>query len=153
MSFEGILNQIFQPYFYYSLLFLIVSFVCIKVLVRFFPFIGPRVKSILYLIPLAIPLIVMLVFMPSTTIGTGANHVNSGLVYANQAANGLFSAKFYSSLASSDSIFFLSVAAPSVAGMICLLGLFLSGVFVLSMILADDRIAKKNPAHNFPIKR
>ena len=70
MGFEGILNQIFQPYFYYSVIFLIVSFVCVKILTKYCSFIGQRTKSLLYIFPLALPLAVMLVAFPSTVIQT-----------------------------------------------------------------------------------
>ena len=46
MDFEGILNQIFQPYFYYSVMFLVVSFVCVKILTKYCNFIGQRTKSL-----------------------------------------------------------------------------------------------------------
>src|SRR5271157_371173 len=70
MNFESILTQIFQPYFYYSMIFLFISFVCIKVLTHYSNFLGQRTKSLLYLVPLAVPLIVMLIFIPSTAIQT-----------------------------------------------------------------------------------
>ena len=70
MGFEGILNQIFQPYFYYSVIFLVVSFACVKILTKYCSFIGQRTKSLLYIFPLALPLAVMLVAFPSTVIQT-----------------------------------------------------------------------------------
>ncbi len=62
MNFENVLIQVFQPYFYYSIIALAISFVCIKIVIKFCPFISSRTKSLIYLIPIVAPLAVMLSF-------------------------------------------------------------------------------------------
>ena len=145
MNFESILSQIFQPYFYYSVLFLVISFVCVKVLARFCHFMGQRTKSLLYLIPLVIPLIVMLAFMPSTTIQTSITQVKAGTTSIDIPGISSFTIDDLPSLSPKDSI--MVTVSPftvlSVTGIICIVGLIAGAVFALSMILADDRIARK----------
>jgi heat shock protein HtpX len=144
MNFDSILNQIFQPYFYYSVLFLVISFVCIKVLTRYSHVISQRTKSLLYLVPLVIPLIVMLVFLPSTTIHTTAMQVSTGVppttgkeVLTNFGQN-LTSQPEGSALITTSHISILSVT-----GILCIIGLAAGAVFAASMILADDKVARK----------
>ena len=68
MNFEDVLVQVFQPYFYYSVIALAISFVCIKIVVKCCPFMGSKAKSLIYLIPIVAPLFVMLSFPPKTAI-------------------------------------------------------------------------------------
>lgn len=60
---ESFLIQFFQPYFYYSTSILIVSFVCIKLIIRYNLLLTTRIKSTMYLIPLTIP-ILLITFIP-----------------------------------------------------------------------------------------
>lgn len=62
------LIQIFQPYFFYSLVFLSLAFVCVKIFLKFNPSIARRNQSILWLLPLFVPVSVLLWFHPQTTI-------------------------------------------------------------------------------------
>jgi Zn-dependent protease with chaperone function len=128
MGFEAILNQIFQPYFYYSVIFLAVTFVCVKILTKYCSFLGQRTKSLVYLVPLALPLAVMLVSFPSTSI---------------QIINAFPVGPF---LPPSQPAYVLTVSTStvlSVTGVICIIGLIAGALFALSMVLADDRIARK----------
>jgi len=68
LSFNDFLTQILQPYFFYSLAFLSLSFVCIKVFLKFNPFVSRRIQSMIWLIPLFIPISVMFFFHPQTLI-------------------------------------------------------------------------------------
>ena len=149
MSFEGILNQIFQPYFYYSIIFLVISFACVKALTRYCSFIGQKTKSLLYLVPLAVPLIVMLTFMPSTVIQTSSQLIKTSA--AGTITTGAHVNAFYTGAAMlpmpPPSVFILARAAPvtvySVTGILCIIGLVAGGFFALSMLAADDRVARK----------
>lgn len=142
MSFEGVLNQIFQPYFYYSVIFLCVSFVCVKILTKYCSFIGQRTKSLLYLFPLALPLAVMLISFPQTIIQTSYQQVKAISI----AAAGINSFPFGPFPAPAQTIYTITTATStvlSVTGVICILGLVVGGVFALSMVLADDRLARR----------
>ena len=143
MNFDSILSQIFQPYFYYSVIFLVISFVCVKALTRFCSFLGQQTKSLLYLVPLAAPLIVMLIFNPSTSIiQTVAPSQTSAAV----AINGFIFGGMPPLPPPAMYIITLPVTritVLSVTGVLCLLGLIAGGFFTLSMLAADDRVARK----------
>jgi Zn-dependent protease with chaperone function len=62
------LFQILQPYFFYSVVFLSIAFVSVKIFLKFNPLISRRVQSILWLIPLLVPVTVLLLFHPQTVI-------------------------------------------------------------------------------------
>ncbi len=156
MIFETILNQIFQPYFYYSVLSLVLSFVCIKALSRFTNFLGQRTKSLLYLVPLAVPFIVMLIFVPSATIQTSSplfKAVTGSITTGNNAIDtrGAFNALAFNLPLHSlppPGLVISTAQAPttsifSVTGILCLIGLAAGGFFTLSMLAADDRVARK----------
>jgi heat shock protein HtpX len=54
-----ILIQFFQPYFYYSTILLAVSFICVKALAKYNRLLTARVKSLCYLFPLTIPVLLI----------------------------------------------------------------------------------------------
>ena len=64
------LFQIFQPYFFYSVVFLSIAFVCVKIFLKFNPFMSRRHQSIIWLIPLIIPVCVAILFPPQTIVST-----------------------------------------------------------------------------------
>ena len=146
MGFEGILNQIFQPCFYYAVLFLVVSFVCVKILARYCNFIGQRTKSLLYLVPLALPVVVMLVFIPLTGIQTSYQQIKTlGTVSIGGALNS-FPFGHFLPPPPAQTGYLLTVSTItvfSVTGIICIIGLVAGALFALSMVLADDRVARK----------
>ena len=72
VSLNDFLFQIFQPYFFYSAVFLSIAFVSIKIFLKFNPFISRRCQSIIWLIPLFIPVTVLLYFHPQTVISTSS---------------------------------------------------------------------------------
>ncbi|RLG51629.1 MAG: hypothetical protein DRO00_06920 [Thermoproteota archaeon] len=126
---EGILIQLFQPYFYYSVIFLAISSVCIKILLRHYCFLGRRARSIIYLIPLAIPVVVMSFFHPNTTakivnlIGTIVKSNGGEIVY--------------------EEMFLSTAEVLSVTGILCSVALTLGTAFFVTTILFGDRIATK----------
>ncbi len=61
LDLNNILMQVFQPYFYYSTILLIVSFICVKLLTKYNLLLTTRVKSVCYLIPLAFPVLLAMV--------------------------------------------------------------------------------------------
>src|SRR5208283_5643904 len=75
VNFEDILVQVFQPYFYYSIIVLAILFVCKKIVVKCCPFMGSKTKSLIYLIPVVAPLFVMLSFPPKIVIQAVSYHL------------------------------------------------------------------------------
>ncbi|MCL1976795.1 MAG: M48 family metalloprotease [Candidatus Bathyarchaeota archaeon] len=136
MSFEGVVIQLLQPYFFYSAVFLIASFVCIKIFTRFCSVISEKTKSLLYLVPLIIPLVVMFVFLPSTTFQTSVVDVKT-IASINMGGP-------ISPLAASVILVTVShITTLSITGILCLIGLAMGAVFALTMVIADDRIARR----------
>ncbi len=62
------LLQIFQPYFFYSVVFLAVAFVSIKIFLKFNPHLPRQSQSLLWLMPLLIPAVVLLLFPPEIIV-------------------------------------------------------------------------------------
>ena len=117
MNFEGILNQVFQPYFYYSIMFLVVSFACVKILTKYCSFIGQRTKSLLYLFPLSLPIVVMLIAFPSTSITTTVHQLKTIYIGSAGVPFGPFLPPPAQILVTSTS------TVLSVTGIICYVGL------------------------------
>lgn len=141
MNFESVLTQLLQPYFYYSVIFLAISYVCIGVVLKYCSFFGRKARSMAYLLPLMIPLFVMLAYNPSTVTQT----TSSSLVR-------LAVAVFQSPLAfapTTPQIFIVElpvysiIEIPSITGIICLIGLAAGGFFSVTMLLLGDRAARK----------
>ena len=128
ISLESILTQLFQPYFYYSVILLTISAVCIKILLRHYHFLGRRAKSIIYLIPLIIPVVVMSFFHPEVT----ARMVSS--VKSTVKSNG---GKF-------AFVTIFSTETLSITGILCLIGLTLGTAFFITVIFFGDKIAGEN---------
>ena len=128
ISLESILTQLFKPYFYYSVILLMVSSICVKILLRHYHFLGRRIRSIIYLIPLAIPVVVMSFFHPETTVKM-VSFVKSTV--KSNAGKFVFT----------ESIF--STEILSITGILCLIGLTLGTAFFITVIFFGDRIAMK----------
>ena len=147
MNFEDVLVQVFQPYFYYSVIVLAISFVCIKIVVKFCPFMGSKIKSLIYLIPVAAPLLVMLSFPPKIVIQAVSYHlIGSFSVPVPQGP--IFFSPFQLIQPPLQQTMVTLVALStnqifSITGIICLTGLALGGVYATTTILMGDWIASR----------
>jgi len=119
------LFQIFQPYFFYSLVFLSIAFVGVKVFLKFNPFTSRRLQSIMWLAPLFIPVCVLLLFHPQTEIST------SPFVPQISVPAGLGVA------ASAPSIF-------SFTGLLCFSGAVAATIYMLTMMFFGSKIALRH---------
>jgi Zn-dependent protease with chaperone function len=136
MTFESVILQVLQPSFFYSVIFVVLSFVCVKVFIKFCPFISERTKSLLYVVPLIVPLIVMAMFLPSFTFQSNTLDVKSGTpLQVTGPAAPLVSGGFL--------IAGHQASTLSVTGILCIVGLAMGVLFALCMIIADDRIARR----------
>lgn len=131
MNIDYFLNQLFQPYFYYSMILVMISFICISVLMRLNFLLSPFYKSIAYLIPLVIPVVVTLVFFPMTTVRVDLMPQidKNALFHGNYGSGYGFPPQF------ADFV--------SITGILCLSGLFVALLFAALMTLSNDRIARK----------
>jgi Zn-dependent protease with chaperone function len=145
MSYEGVFNQIFQPYFYYSVIFLVVSFICVKMSVKYCSFLSRNVRSVISLVPLMIPLFVMLIFVPSTIIQTESilPHIPSGFADWQRNFPFTFSMPHPPPLNFIGPPPFSVTDTLSVTGIICLVGLAIGAFFASTMILSGGKLARK----------
>ena len=147
MSFEDVLVQVFQPYFYYSVIALVISFVCIKTIVKCFPFMGSKTKSLIYLIPIAAPLLVMFSIQPKILIQTLSYRVIGS--YSIPTFHGPMPFNPFHMTAPTASQATVTIMALStnqvlsITGIICITGLALGGVYALTTILLGDWIASR----------
>jgi len=137
-----ILMQLFQPYFYYSTTLLIVSFICIKAIARYNSFLTTKIRSLCYLFPLAIP-VLLLALTPW--------HITRLLFEASVSYNNLRNAMLAMPLSphmltpppmASNHVLKL-LDTPSVTNMLLAAGLTLSALYLLATITLSDVVAKR----------
>ena len=133
LSFNDFLTQVLQPYFFYSLVFLSLSFVCIEVFLKFNPFISRRIQSTIWLIPLFIPFSVMIFFHPQILISMRLPKLPQEISISGSAitTSGIVIGRFTPS----------SVA--SITGLLCLGGAFAATGYLILTIVFGQRIAMK----------
>jgi heat shock protein HtpX len=132
LSLNDFLTQILQPYFFYSLVFLSLSFVCIKVFLKFNPLISRRIQSTIWLIPLFIPISVMIFFYPQTLISMGIPKLPPEISVSASATT-----------TSVNIIGFASISVFSITGLLCLGGAIAATGYLILTIVFGQRIAMK----------
>jgi heat shock protein HtpX len=132
VSLDDFVIQFYQPYFFYSLFFLMVSFVCVEVFLRFNPYISPRNKSILYLTPLFAPVLSLIVFIPKTQIS---------LLPTQLQVSGIFGAPVGGLIVGAAKIPLTSVI--SITGMMCIVGAVAAASYLAFSVLFGKKIAMK----------
>jgi heat shock protein HtpX len=155
-SLDNVLAQMFQPYFYYSVIFLIFSFICIKILLKYDRLLSRRTRSITYILPLIIPLLVMGFFRPGTsmrtvdgsgTMGTLILSLNGNFAGASpgpSAFNPAQNAPFGTSLPPiSLELLPAQVEVLSITGIICLVGLAVAASYLTLAMALDDKIVSR----------
>ena len=65
---DDFLTQFLQPYFFYSLVFLSIAYVCTAIFLKFNTFMSRRYQSIISFMPLLVPVFVLLMFRPEMSI-------------------------------------------------------------------------------------
>jgi len=140
--------QLFQPYFYYSIVFSIISSICVVLIAKYNSFLSTRTKSIMYIIPLAIPAFVMLVFPPQLVIRMV--EVNRAELLRNYEQTNrmppLFPLNPYDRIPFFHLAFlnFVSIVEiPSITGIICMIGVALASVYFMVMLVFGKSITMK----------
>jgi Zn-dependent protease with chaperone function len=119
------LVQVLQPYFFYSIAFLVIAFACIKIFLRFNPSTSRRNQSLLWLLPLFIPIFVLLCFPPQTQITAF-----SLSTYQAQVPTGM-------------GIMFLDNSVFSFTGSLCIGGAIVALGYLVFMLVFGRKIAMK----------
>ena len=162
---DEVLAQVFQPYFYYSIILLVISFICVKAFLRYDHSLRRRARSIAYVLPLVIPLLVFAVFHPATTTSavngssaTGIFIMSSNLGSANAIP---FQSLFghlggFPSISPPPSILLAFLPGTtetlSVTGILCLIGIVVASCYFVLMTVFDDKIVAR-VFHIIPLKR
>ena len=66
VSLGDFVTQFYQPYFFYSLFFLLLSFICVEIFLKFSSSLNVKTRSILHLMPLFLPVFSLIFFQPKT---------------------------------------------------------------------------------------
>ncbi len=117
--------QLLQPYFFYSLVFLAVTFVSIKIITKFSPLNSRRLQSAIWLIPLFIPVCVLLIFPPQIVII--ASHVLPKL----SAVSGM------------SAMWLTGPPLFSLTGLICIIGVGAAVSYLVVMVFFGKTLALK----------
>ena len=123
VSVNDVLFQIFQPYFYYSLVFLSMALVCIKIYLKFNPSISRRRQSILWLTPLFAPVAVLFYFHPQILISAAPF-----LDYQIPVPSGY-------------GIMFVGPSILSFTGLLCISGIIAAAGYLVLMMVFGMKIA------------
>ncbi len=133
LSLNDFLTQILQPYFFYSAVFLSLSFVCIKVFLKLNPSISRKIQSTIWLIPLFIPIYVMILFHPQTLISMGIPKLPPETFASASAVttSGIVIGKF------------VPISAFSATGLLCLGGAVAAVGYLILTVVLGQRIAMR----------
>lgn len=156
MNLDNLLAQVFQPYFYYSVILLILSFICVKMLLKQNHLMSRRARSITYMLPLIIPLLVMGVFHPETTMQTVGGGSNTGMFILSLNGNFAGAAHAPSPFNTMQNIPIGPSLPPiilellpgqveilSITGILCLVGLAVAACYLVLAIALDDKIVSR----------
>jgi heat shock protein HtpX len=152
----NVLAQVFQPYFYYSIILLVISFICVKAFLKYDHQLSRRTRSIAYILPLLIPLLVFGIFHPTTTMNTVNGSSTTGMFIMSLGRGSANASPFQPLFGQMQSI--PTMALPpsivltflpeqteifSVTGMLCLMGLVVALCYLTLMIVLDDKIVAR----------
>jgi heat shock protein HtpX len=132
VSLDDFITQFYQPYFFYSLFFLMVSLVCVEVFLRFTPYLSHRSKSVLYLAPLFAPVLALMIFIPKTQISLLPTEVRLSAV---------FEAPVGGIVMGAAKLPLTSVI--SITGILCITGTVAAAGYLVFSILFGKKIAMK----------
>ncbi len=162
---DNVLAQVFQPYFYYSTILLAISFICVKAFLRYDHSVGRRTRSVAYILPLMIPLLVFAIFHPATTASMANGSGAAGIFIMSTNLGSANASPFQSLFGQLQS--FPSASPPpsivlaflpgetemlSVTGILCLIGLVVASCYFVLMTVFDDKIVAR-VFHIIPLKQ
>lgn len=164
-SLDNVLAQVFQPYFYYSVALLIVSFVCVKMLLKYNLLLSRTKRSIAYMLPLLVPALVLAIFHPETTIRT-IDESSAARIFILSLDGSFANApplqplfdrlqNIPITLPSTQIIqvfLYRQIEVPSVTGMLCLMGLAMAVCYFVLAIALNDKIVAR-VFHIIPLTR
>jgi Zn-dependent protease with chaperone function len=146
VTFGNAVVQFLQPYFFYSIAFLAIFFVNVKIFLKCNPCLGRNLRSFLLLIPLLTPLIVYLFAFPATTTQVMPDP-NTAMPVSSSVQDLLpqiqFSADGSNQTTFLKRAFMLTITVPSIAGILCLMGLTVACAYFGLMMAFGHKIASR----------
>ena len=155
---NDVLAQIFQPYFYYSIILLTISFTCAKAFLKYDHTLSRRTRSIAYLLPLIIPLLIFATFHPAITMTTPNGNSATGIFIMSLNGGTANASPFQLLFGQLQSIPTTSPPQPplivlsflpgqtdilSITGLLCSIGLVVALGYLVLMIALDDKIVAR----------
>jgi heat shock protein HtpX len=152
------LAQVFQPYFYYSIILLVISFICVKAFLKYDHSLSRKKRSIAYLLPLIIPLLVFTTFHPTITMSTANGNSAAGIFITSLNGGSTNALPFQPLFGQLQSVPTMSPPSPplivlaffpsqteiiSVTGLLCSIGLIVALGYLVLMIALDDKIVAR----------
>ena len=130
---DDFLTQLLQPYFFYSLVFLSIAYVCTAVFLKFNRFMSRRYQSIISFMPLLVPVFVLLMFRPEMSISASFPPQNLLL----------------SAVASSTSSVFwrvvpITFSILSITGLLCFGGITIGAGYLVVTVVFGKRIVMRH---------
>lgn len=138
-----ILIQFFQPYFYYSTTLLVVSFICVKALAKYNRLLTARMKSLCYLFPLTIPVLLIVFTFP--WLITRVHLEAKALGYSPSSTPLVPHLTPYITTLPPQMVFkhVKPLDTPPITNMLLAAGLALSALYLLATVALNDRVAKR----------
>jgi len=124
---EEVSRALMQPFFFYAVAGLVVSVIMFWVLLRRFSFVSSRIKSLVFLAPLLVPLVAYALFHPSLWM----MFLETESIYSGEVGKGIFTV----------AVKVQQVLNP--LGVIAIAGLCLGGAFLAIMVVFGGRIGKR----------
>ena len=122
------LTQVMQPYFFYSLTFLAIAFVWVKVFLKLNS-VSAKTRSVLWLAPLAMPAVVLVVFHPQTLLSSSTPPTFPNSLPALSSGYALF--------------WRTTPMVLSVTGWLCLAGAVAASSYLIITLLLGRKIAAR----------
>ena len=133
VSLGDFVTQFYQPYFFYSLFFLLLSFICVEIFLKFSSSLNVKTRSILHLMPLFLPVFSLIFFQPKTQISLLPLPPHPLSVTADTSAGIVLGA---------GKIPFLSVV--SITGLLCIGGVVAAAAYFTVTFVFGRRIAMRS---------
>jgi Zn-dependent protease with chaperone function len=139
MDASPVLNQVFQPYFYFTLLLLIACYSCVFIFTKLTQ-VGRQTRSLLYLLPLIVPTLVFIVFPPQISL----TQIAQTEIKPQTVQWITLSGSPFTTAPAPVTLTLLSlVNVPSITGYICIIGLSLGISLLIFQFLLSDKVLRR----------
>jgi heat shock protein HtpX len=156
ITFGDVIAQVLQHYFFNAIAFLVMSFIGVKIILKYNPYLGRNVRSILLLFPLFVPIIVYLFSFPAIAIQVTPNDALYGnfpldmstaipipLSVQNSLPQFQFSAEGSPQTSVLKGVFAPIITIPSIVGILCIVGIATAVTYFGLMTAFGHKLASR----------